>query len=69
MMDPPQSDVFILYILSKETQRKVRLKTRIYSISAVILCCCGWSFGYENTLGVCYEILYPDMIVSVQTPA
>jgi len=69
MMDPPQSDVFLLYILSKETQRKARFKTRIYSVSTVILYFCGLSFGYENTLGMCYEILYPDISVSVQNPA
>lgn len=68
-MDPPQSDVFLLYILSKETQRKARFKTRIYSVSTVILYFCGLSFGYENTLGMCYEILYPDISVSVQNPA
>jgi hypothetical protein len=65
---PPQSDVFILCIRSKETQRKARFKTRIYSVSTLILYCCGLSFGYENTLGICYEILYPNISVSVQNP-
>jgi len=66
---PQQSDVFVLYILSKETQKKARFKTRIFSVNTVILYCCGLSFGCENTLGVCCEILYPDISVSVQNPA
>jgi len=41
----------------------------MYSVSTVILYCCGLSFGYENTLGIYYEILYPDMSVSFQNSA
>jgi hypothetical protein len=41
----------------------------MYMYFHVYVYCCGLSFGYENTSGMCYEILYPDVSVSVQNPA